>query len=341
MLYSYTLPDSRIAQTPASPRDSAKLFVYHSSTGEMEFDTFLHLDRYLPKESLLIMNETKVLPCRVFAHTSKNDPIELLMMTNEWKPSDHILKATVNKKLHPGEQVHLPEGHTLTVLESTEKIFQFSADFPLSKLPYVLARIGEMPLPRYIQNCPLTEEEKRRKYQTFFAKKPGSVAAPTASLHFTPRLIKKLANQAIHPKFLTLHVGLGTFAPVLPEHLESKTLYKEYYEIPAPTLKAIENQKHAKKPLIAVGTTATRALESFAKTKNPSGSTDLFILPPYSFQMLDGLVTNFHVPGSSLMMLVESFLQHKKAKHHLKDLYEIALKKDFQFYSFGDGMLIL
>lgn len=341
MLYTYTLPESRIAQTPASPRDSAKLFVYHTATGKIELDTFLHLDRYLPKESLLIMNETKVLPCRVFALTSKNEAVELLVMTNEWKPSDRILKATANKKLHPGEKVKLPEGHTLTVLESTEKIFQFSADFPLSKLPHVLARIGEMPLPRYIEHCPLTEEEKRRKYQTFFAKKPGSVAAPTASLHFTPRLLKKLATQGVHPEFLTLHVGLGTFAPVLPEHLESKTLYKEYYEIPTSTLKALEKRKRANKPLIAVGTTATRALESFAKTKASSGLTDLFILPPYSFQMLDGLITNFHVPGSSLMMLVESFLQHKKAKHHLKELYEIALKKDFHFYSFGDGMLIL
>ncbi len=205
----------------------------------------------------------------------------------------------------------------------------------------MLARIGEMPIPRYIQECPLTEEELRKKYQTVFAKKPGSVAAPTASLHFTPRLFKKLEESGVDSAFVTLHVGLGTFAPVLPEHLESRTLYQELYEIPERSAKKIEAHRAAGNPIFAVGTTSTRTLESWAKKGALKGTTDLFILPPYSFKKVDGLLTNFHIPGSSLMMLVEAFLQHKKAKRHLKELYEIALEKDFRFYSFGDGMLIL
>jgi S-adenosylmethionine:tRNA ribosyltransferase-isomerase len=339
-LYHYTLPHHRNAQKPASPRDSSKLLVYKSATNEFFFDTFLNLDRYLPERSLLVMNETKVLPCRVHAMSAKG-PVELLVMSNEWQPTDTVLLASCNKKLHPGETVALPQGHTLTVLESHEKIFRFKPDFDLKKLPEVLARIGEMPVPRYIEHCPLTETEKRKKYQTVFAKKPGSVAAPTASLHFTPRVFKKLAAAGIEKTFLTLHVGLGTFAPVLPEHLATKTLYKEGYEIPKSTAEKILRQKKSGQPLVAVGTTATRTLESFARSGKLSGSTDLFILPPYSFQIPDILLTNFHVPGSALMMLVEAFLQHKKAKKHLVELYELALAHDFRFYSFGDAMLIL
>lgn len=339
-LYHYVLPESSIAQKPASPRDGSKLFIYDTASGTIRFDTFLHLEAYLPTNALLVMNESKVLPCRVYGQGPKG-PVELLVMTNEWKPTDTVLLATCNRKLHPGEKVILPEGHHLTVLESTEKIFRFTADFPLANLPLVLSRIGEMPVPRYIEHCPLTEADKRKKYQTVFAKKPGSVAAPTASLHFTPRVFKKLAAAGMETTFLTLHVGLGTFAPVLPEHLVNRTLYKEYYEIPKNTAARIVAQKKSGKPLIAVGTTATRTLESYANNKTLIGGTEIFILPPHEFHMLDGLITNFHVPGSSLMMLVEAFLQHKKAKHHLKDLYQIALQNNFRFYSFGDSMLIL
>jgi S-adenosylmethionine:tRNA ribosyltransferase-isomerase len=339
-LYHYSLPPDRIAQKPASPRDSSQLLIYNTQTDEVKWDTFLHVDRYLPSKSLLVMNETKVLPCRVHAEGAKG-PVELLVMSNEWKPTDTVLLASANKKLHPGEIVELPHGHTLTVLESNEKVFKFSSSFNLKKLPEVLARIGEMPVPRYIEDCPLTEKEKRHKYQTIFAHQPGSVAAPTASLHFTPRVFKKLQNAGIQKTFLTLHVGLGTFAPVLPEHLATKTLYKEWYQIPSSTLEKIHTQKNTAQPIIAVGTTATRSLESFARSGALTGTTDLFIMPPYPFQILDGLMTNFHVPGSSLMMLVEAFLQHKKAKRHLVDLYSLALQHDFRFYSFGDAMLIL
>lgn len=340
-LYSYTLPENRIAQKPASPRDSSKLLIYDTTTDTLQFDHYLNLNKYLPKDTLLVMNESKVLPCRVHAKGPKGEDLELLIMTNEWKPSDTILLATVNKKLHPGEVVQLPHGHTLTVLESTEKIFKFKADFDLAKLPEVLARIGEMPIPRYIADCPLTEEELRKKYQTTFAKKPGSVAAPTASLHFTPRLFKKLKASGTDLAFVTLHVGLGTFAPVLPEHLKTRTLYKELYEIPESSAQKIRRHQASGKPVFAVGTTSTRTLESWATTGELKGPTDLFILPPYEFKKLDGLLTNFHIPGSSLMMLVEAFLQHKKANRHLKELYKIALDRGFRFYSFGDGMLIL
>ena len=167
------------------------------------------------------------------------------------------------------------------------------------------------------------------------------MAAPTASLHFTDRVLKNLDEAGIPQHRLTLHIGLGTFAPVLPEHLENKTLYEESYEIEPERVWGIESAKTEGKLCTAVGTTSVRTLESFARTRANSGRTDLFIFPPFKFQMVDQLLTNFHLPASSLMMLVEAFLQHKGAKRHLKDLYQIAIQEKFRFYSFGDCMLIL
>lgn len=338
-LYTYNLPPEAIASTPASPRDSAKLMVFHIASNTIHLDTVRNLHKYLPPQSLLVMNHSKVLPCRVHAHSSKG-PLELLVMTNSWKPTDTILHASCNKKLHPGETVDLGEGKILTVLRSEEKVFEFKANFSLKKLPQVLARLGEMALPPYIQNCPLTESERRKKYQTILADKPGSVAAPTAALHFTPRVLQSIKKHGIQEVPVHLHVGLGTFGPLLPEHLASGQFYKEHYDIPPASQLKIQAHKNANQPIFAIGTTTTRTLESWAKTGQAQGETDLLITPPYSFQMIDGLLTNFHVPESSLMHLVEAFLQFKGSKRHLKELYALALENDFRFYSFGDAMLL-
>ncbi|MEK9159400.1 MAG: tRNA preQ1(34) S-adenosylmethionine ribosyltransferase-isomerase QueA [Patescibacteria group bacterium] len=343
-LYSYLLPTDRIATHPSEPRDASKLLIYKTQTDELLFDTFANLARYLPSDSFLVMNETKVLPARVRA-TRDGETLEMMILPSEvdYEGGTVIgggtVKGTANKRLRNGQTLQLTPLHTLTVIEETQKAFTFRANFDLHTLPALLLEIGQTPIPHYIQHAGLSEAELREKYQTIFAKNPGSVAAPTASLHFTDRVFRDLDAAGIERLFITLHVGLGTFAPVLPEHMESRTLYEEHIDLPPKTVARIHELKAAGKRCTAVGTTSTRTLESLAR--GHSGTTNLFILPPFDFQLVDQLLTNFHLPNSSLMMLVEAFLQHKHAKRHLKDLYEIAIQNDFRFYSFGDSMLIL
>lgn len=335
-LYSYELPEHRIAKAPAEPRDQSQLLIYNTETDQITFDRFLNLAQHLPKNSFLVMNETKVLPARVHARRG-DDEIEMIVLPSEVDYEAGTVKATANKRLRNGQTVKLTPEHTLEVIEETQKAFTFKANFDLHLLPALLLEIGETPIPNYIAKSGLTEAELREKYQTIFAKNPGSVAAPTASLHFTDRVFRSLDEAGIERLFVTLHVGLGTFAPVLPEHLESGTLYEERTEVNCGD--RIRELKAASKRCTAVGTTTTRTLESFARGK--LNKTDLFIFPPFDFKLVDQLITNFHLPNSSLMMLVEAFLEHKGAKRHLKELYELALEKDFRFYSFGDSMLIL
>jgi S-adenosylmethionine:tRNA ribosyltransferase-isomerase len=337
-LYSYVLPKSRIATQPARPRDHSKLLVYNTATDAVTFDRFLNLANYLPPRSFLVLNETKVLPARVHARRGK-DSVELIILPSEVDYGKSTVKATANKRLRCGQLIPLTPQHILEVVEDTEKAFTFRAHFDLHELPTLLLKIGHTPIPNYIEHAGLTEAELRKKYQTIFAKNPGSVAAPTASLHFTERVFKKLDAAGIPQCFITLHVGLGTFAPVLPEHLATRTLYEEHYQVPPAAAAQIRSLKKAGGLCTAVGTTATRTLESFALGKKET--TDLFILPPFDFQLVDQLITNFHLPNSSLMMLVEAFLQHKRAKRQLKELYALAIERDFRFYSFGDSMLIL
>lgn len=338
-LYSYHLPSNRIATQPARPRDSSKLMVYDTVTDQVFFDTFINLPLYLPANSFLVMNETKVLPARVHAKHENGTELEMLILPSEVDYKAGTVKGTANKRLRNGQKVFLTPKHVLEVVEETQKAFTFKAAFNLHHLPALLLEIGETPIPNYIQNSGLSEHELRKKYQTIFAKNPGSVAAPTASLHFTPRVFKKLDANRIPRHFVTLHVGLGTFAPVLPEHIQNRSLYEEHTEIAPATAKEILALKDQGRLCTAVGTTTTRTLESFAR--GHTKKTDLFILPPFEFQLVDQLITNFHLPNSSLMMLVEAFLQHKQAKRHLKEIYEIAIQNDFRFYSFGDSLLVL
>jgi len=204
-----------------------------------------------------------------------------------------------------------------------------------------------MPIPLYLKKSPLKRNELLEKYQTIFAKIQGSSAAPTASLHFTDRVFGRLDKKRIKKYFITLHVGLGTFAPITNENIKQKKLHKEYLEVDSSTLQSINRLKRKGKILVAAGTTTVRTLESISQSEiyhlrsNIYNETDLFIFPPYNFKMVDILITNFHLPKSSLMMLVEAFLQYKKSKKSLVELYKIAIKNEFRFYSFGDAMLII
>ncbi len=339
--YKYPLPQELISNSPANPRDSSKLFVYDTANDKITIDKFINIDKYLPADSFLVMNQTKVLPVRVACKDEQNEYVELLILTNEIFPKDKYVKAIASRKILPGEKIFINKNYFLELFNSDQKIFLFKANFEIDKLKEILLRFGKTPIPSYIENHKLNEKELRKRYQSIFAKHPGSTAAPTASLHFTNRVFKKLDNKNIERLFVTLHVGLGTFSTLLPEHFEENKLFEEHYEIDKKVADKIEKLKKSGKKLVAVGTTSVRTLESFARNKKLKSGTDIFIHRPFKFKNVDCLITNFHVPKSSLMLLVEAFLQSKKSKRKLTELYKYAIINSFRFYSFGDSMLII
>ncbi len=229
----------------------------------------------------------------------------------------------------------------MTVQSQNKSTFYVSWKGSFSTLISLLETYGEMPIPPYIKKTPLSREELCKQYQTVFAKKRGSSAAPTASLHFTDRVFKRLEKSGVQKTFITLHVGMGTFAPITEENMREKKLHNEWYEVADETFRFIDKSKKNGRKIVAVGTTVVRTLESVAKNNILVGKTDLFIQPPYQFKVVDALITNFHLPESSLMMLVDAFLQHKHAKRGITELYRYALLNKFMFYSFGDALLIL
>lgn len=348
-LYSFDLPKKLISLAPASKRDLSRLLVYDTQKDMVYIDKFINLDRYLPKNSFLVLNDTKVLPAKVRMLKENNQRVEVLFLVNEVLGEKiknlKNVRGLANKKITLNEKIFFPGKKDYIIPYAQEKnIFTFriyTRNF-LRKLE----KYGKPPLPLYLRHTTLESHKIKEKYQTIFAKKKGSVAAPTASLHFTKRLFKKLKRKGIKHFFITLHIGLGTFSPLTEKNFKNKKLHPEYWEIEKETFEKIKSLKKDKQKLVAVGTTTTRVLETAVRFKQKNknnkicGYTELFILPPFKFKMIDCLITNFHLPHSSLMMLVEAFLQFKGAKRHLKELYKIAIKNKFRFYSFGDAMLI-
>ena len=348
--YNFEFPESLIAQSPAHPRDSARLLVYDRKNTEVKLDTFKNLLKYLPPKAVIVFNETKVVPARFFAYKSTGGKVELLYTGKTAKAFD----ALANRSLNVGDvltvssavsspgvrQEKIGNGYQITVAKKLSKGYRFKASFAVPELFSILDRFGITPIPPYIKNNTLAEKKLRGEYQTVFAKTAGSSAAPTASLHFTAGLLSKLKKAGISTEYVTLHVGLGTFAPLTDKHIQTRKLHKEWYEISSATAKRLEDYKKQGRPIIAVGTTVVRTLESAAtaagKLRKLSGETEIFIYPPYTFKFVDSLITNFHVPKSSLMMLVASLIGPKK----LLELYAMAVKKKFRLFSFGDGMLI-
>lgn len=339
--YAYNLPVGLIAKEPKEPRDESRLFVYDTQTDGIVFDNFYNLDKYLPPLSFLVLNETKVLPSRITMRKKTGGKVKVLFLVNEHTGSINTLRVFVDRKVNPGDELFFSTGESVRIIEQKEHLFKVSHAFTRARLFDLLKEGGTMPIPLYIKNTPLREDQLRVKYQTVFARKDGSSAAPTASLHFTREILTKLNDRDIDTLFLTLHVGMGTFAPVEEAQITQKKLHEEWYEMNPGMLQKINARKRENHALVAVGTTVVRTLESVALSGETSGNTDIFIYPPFEFAMTDHLITNFHLPSSSLMMLVEAFLQHKKAKRNLLQLYKIAIHKKFRFYSFGDAMLIL
>lgn len=340
--YDYDLPEKLIANQPAEPRDQSRLLVYDTVHDQISLDHFINLDQYLPEKSFLMLNNTKVLPSRITLFKKNKAKIVVLFLVNEISHAGNsmFVKALVDRKVSLQDKLFFKDGSWTKVIQQDKNIFTFQFDFSQEELFSLLEKYGVMPLPLYIKKTSLSEEKLRQSYQTIFAVNKGSAAAPTASLHFTERVFSKLEKRGVRRFFATLHVGLGTFAPIDEQNIKEKKLHPEFYEMKKETWDQVLALKNIGYPMVAVGTTATRTVESIGLTGRLQGETAIFIYPPFNFKYADCLITNFHLPKTSLMLLVEAFLQHKKAKKTLIDLYRIAVKNNLRFYSFGDVMLI-
>jgi S-adenosylmethionine:tRNA ribosyltransferase-isomerase len=353
--YDYDLGEEQIAKDPASPRESARLFVYNTQSDTISFDTFSNIGNYLPKDSLLVFNNTRVIPARLWLKKETGGKIEVLLMMNEYRKGDLLIKGVVDRKIEVGAKLFFQNGSFLEVRNQEEPYFYFRPSVPIEGIWILLDAEGVTPIPPYIKGSSLNEKALREEYQSVLAKVPASVAAPTASLHFSETLISKLEEEGIEKAEVTLHVGAGTFSPINEKNFETKKLFTEYYTIEDDIAKKINEAKRNNRVIVPVGTTALRTLESASTisyldekgvthydVEAVSGKpTDIFVYPPYKFKIADALITNFHVPKSSLMLLVDAMLESKKSKKRIVDLYEIAKKEGFRFYSFGDGMLII
>ncbi|MCL5435945.1 MAG: tRNA preQ1(34) S-adenosylmethionine ribosyltransferase-isomerase QueA [Patescibacteria group bacterium] len=333
--YDYRLPKELIAQAPATPRDRARLFVYDRKARKVVFDRFANLAEHLPRNAVLVFNETKVLPARFVVKRATSGRVKLLYLASVGKN----IEALSERRLLAGEKLYVSGKVFFTVIKKTGSVYTLRAPFDRSTLVDYLIRRGEAPIPPYLRHTVLSGAKLRRAYQTVFAKSPGSAAAPTASLHFTKGLMKKLRAAGFATKFVSLHVGLGTFAPLTATNLRRGKLHSEPYAIDKKTAAFLNRVKSEGRPIVAVGTTVVRTLESAAsagRLKKIHGSTRLFIRAGDKIKFVDCLITNFHVPRSSLMMLVSALTGRKK----LLALYRLAVKNRFRFFSFGDGMLV-
>lgn len=329
--FDYYLPPELIAKYPVEPRHAARLMVVRRDTGDITHSTFWNLDEFLEEGDLLVFNNSKVLPARLKAFKSTGGKVEVLL-------TDYITKDTWQalvggKNIKEGMTLKVSEDFKVEVLKHIEGpkfLVKLVAEDPLKALD----KYGRIPIPPYLER----EDEPidRIYYQTVFAREEGSVAAPTASLHFSEELLQKLQNKGIKMAFITLHVSYGTFKPVKVERVEEHRVDPEYIKVPQETVEAILQTKQKGKRVVAVGTTTVRALET-AGFKPYEGWTDLYIYPGYSFRVVDALITNFHLPKSSLLFLVCSF----GGKDLIMKAYKIAVENRYRFYSYGDGMLIL
>ena len=331
--YDYDLPKELIATHPVSPADSARLLVYNRTTQTITHTTFKHLMDFLPDNLSVFLNDTKVIKARIFGTKEKGGKIELLL--NKPLFMDRYL-VMIGGKVRVGTKLFFPENLMAEVLEINEdgsRVVKFSQNekkLDFLELVDILNKIGHLPLPPYMNRSDEKEDEK--DYQTLFAKNYGAVAAPTASLHFTPELLEEI-NAKYSVNYLTLHVGAGTFKPVDVDDILNHPMHSEYFEIGIVAKKALDNAQK----VLAVGTTVTRTVEYYARTNKIQGECDLFLNPANKPIKVDYLLTNFHLPKSTLIMLVASFVGLEKTL----EIYHESIKENYRFYSYGDGMLII
>lgn len=335
--FYYDLPEELIAQTPVEPRDSSRMMVYNRKTKEVLHKHFYDVIDFLNEGDALIVNDSRVLPARIYGTkipTGAN--VEFLLLK---QVKDKVWETLVKpgKKARTGDSFSFGDGimtgTVIDVLEDGNRIVEFKCD---SNFYETLDKIGQMPLPPYIHE----KLKDKERYQTVYSHELGSAAAPTAGLHFTDELLEKIKAKGIKIGYVTLHVGLGTFRPVKVDDVTTHKMHSEHYEVPEETAKLIEETKKNGKRVIAVGTTSCRTLESVAKEHGKvvpcEGWTDIFIYPGFEFKVLDGLITNFHLPESTLIMLVSAFAGYDE----VMGIYKEAVKEKYRFFSFGDSMFI-
>jgi len=348
--FDYLLPESLIAQKPLSKRDSSRLLILDRQTGQIKHTKFKDILGYLGPQDVLVLNQTKVFPARIFGQKTTGGKTEVLLLS---QISVNTWNAISRPGLKIGQTITFPQKLIAIVTDfdpqTGQSILQFNQSTP--NFWQILDKIGHTPIPPYI-NQNQDEKMLRSKYQTVYAARQGSAAAPTAGLHFTRSLISRLQKQGVQIEYITLHVGLGTFQSLRPHHLKTKTLHPEFVDIPKDTAARLNQAKKSGKRIIAVGTTTTRALESAADstgTLHPySSDTTIFIYPPQKFNFIDALITNFHLPQSSLLMLVSAFTSHPNSPHSFSQFkssplglaYLAAVNQKYRFFSFGDAMFI-
>ena len=335
--FYYDLPQELIAQTPLKDRTASKLLVMDKESGEVEHKHFRDILDYLRKGDCLVMNNTRVIPARLYgAKERSGGKIEFLLLKRiDLDTWEVILKP--GKKAKPGSRFEFGNGllraEVIEIIEDGKRIVKFEYDGVWEE---ILDKLGEMPLPPYIKE----KLEDKERYQTVYSKIEGSAAAPTAGLHFTEELIQKIREKGVEIVYLTLHVGLGTFRPVSVENVEEHIMHTEHYEVSAEAAEKINSVRENGGRIIAVGTTSVRTLETVAdndgKLKAQTGDTNIFIYPGYKFKIVDSLITNFHLPESTLLMLISAFA----GKENVFNAYKIAVDEKYRFFSFGDAMFI-
>jgi S-adenosylmethionine:tRNA ribosyltransferase-isomerase len=358
--FNFDLPEELIAQSPPVIRGSSRMLVLDRVTGAYQDNFFSNLPKILRPGDLLILNDSRVIPARLYAtraglHTQYNSPdptgrIEVLL-TQQLAENDWAALVRPSRKVQPGERLlfHAPneskpllEAEILTAGEFGERTLRFA---PTADFHAILNKIGHMPLPPYIHRD--DNPEDRDRYQTIFSQHPGSAAAPTAGLHFTPEILTELKQNGVQIETITLHVGLGTFQPVRAENLEDIRLHAEHYTLPAATAKAVNTALQAGNRIIAAGTTTTRTLEHCAEIAHGkpltqhTGQTSIFISPGHKFRIVSGLLTNFHLPKSTLLMLVSAFAGRESGRERVLATYAHAVQRRYRFFSYGDCMLLL
>ena len=341
--FFYDLPESLIAQHPAEKRDHSRLMIINRENGEVEHKHFYDVINYLREGDVLVINDSKVIPARLYGHLEGREEasLELLLLRqhnlDEWeclvKPGK---RAKIGNRAVFGGGIL--QGEVIDIVEEGNRVIKFDFDRAKYTSIYdVLQEVGMMPLPPYI-----TEQLKdNSRYQTVYAREEGSAAAPTAGLHFTPELLEKIKAKGVKIAPVMLHVGLGTFRPVKVERIDEHIMHTEYFSVPKESADIINGAKANGGRLICVGTTSCRTIESVAEENGHipamSGDTGIFIYPGYKFKAVDALITNFHLPESTLLMLVSAFYEKEK----MMEIYNDAVKREYRFFSFGDAMLIL
>ncbi len=338
--FTYSLPSKYIAEYPVPRRDQSKLLVLHRDTGEIEHKKFFEVTDYMRKNDLLLVNHTSVFPARLFATNDKTEAKVEVFLLRELNENLWEVMVRPARKVRIGNKLELAPNVFCDVIDNTVSggrvvRFEYEGDDIYS----VIDRIGISPLPPYIKREP--EKKDKIRYQTVYADKRGAVAAPTAGLHFTQGLLDKIERKGVKKETVTLHIGLGTFRPVQVEDLNRHQMDSEYFEVSLEAAMAINNTRKRRRKVIAVGTSTVRAIETVAvsgfQVSPKRGWTDKFIYPPYKFQMIDAMITNFHQPQSTLLMMVSAFA----GLDLILKAYKEAKKNDYRFLSYGDAMLII